>query len=125
MKNSTFIFVGRLVDGTGSPVQKDVLVQVENGLIVSLKRVGNEDPRRFDLVNLSHTTLLPPLVDTHANLFMSGNNRQHQLKAPFEVINKVVRWHLCQHLAHGVLAVRDGGDHPPIPSETKKNPSIA
>ncbi|MFH1490865.1 MAG: amidohydrolase family protein, partial [Pseudomonadota bacterium] len=60
-------------------------------------------------------TLLPGLVDAHVHLCMSGTAdpvlRTRQLDAPFKEVREVIRRHLQDHLASGVLAVRDGGDH--------------
>jgi imidazolonepropionase-like amidohydrolase len=55
------------------------------------------------------------LIDSHVHLFMSGTDdrqiRDFQLSAPFDDIKGVIADHIAQHLAHGVVAVRDGGDN--------------
>ena len=64
--------------------------------------------------DLSGYTLLPGLVDAHVHLFMSGTDeqsrRKRQLNEGFHRVNGTISRHLGQLLAHGVLAVRDGGD---------------
>ena len=66
-------------------------------------------------MDFSHCTLLPGPVDCHVHLFMSGTDgeeeREWQLKAPYESIKTVIRKDLMQQLDHGVVAVRDGGDY--------------
>ena len=57
---------------------------------------------------------MPALVDSHVHLSMSGTmdqaERLRQLDTEFGPVEDVIRKHLEQHLAAGVLAVRDGGD---------------
>ena len=55
------------------------------------------------------------IVDSHAHLFMSGTpdpaSRRHQLNASFEDLKEGMKSHLLMQLAHGVVALRDGGDY--------------
>jgi len=58
---------------------------------------------------------LPALADSHVHLTMSGTmdqaERLRQLDTTgFDRAEGVIQKHLDQHLAAGVLAVRDGGD---------------
>ena len=60
-------------------------------------------------------TVLPPLVDAHVHLFLSGRGdpglRRRQLDAaPGESFRHMAA-RIRRHLRRGVLAVRDGGDH--------------
>lgn len=106
---------GWLIDGSGGPVKKKVLISFDQGRIQSIKEAGNEDFRNQDIIDLSHCTLLPPLIDSHVHLCMSGTIdskiRKHQLEAGFSEIRPVIDTHLNNHLSYGILAVRDGGDH--------------
>jgi len=115
MTNSFLLLAGWIIDGTGGPVKKKALVRVKNGLIVSLNTPGDDDLNPSDIIDLSHCTLMPGIVDCHIHLFMSGTSdpevRRWQLNAPFEGMKKVISRHLYLHLAHGVVAVRDGGDY--------------
>lgn len=67
------------------------------------------------IVDLSDCTIFPALIDSHVHLVMSGttdpSNRRNQLNSHYADRRKTIADHLCQHLACGVLAVRDGGDH--------------
>jgi imidazolonepropionase-like amidohydrolase len=114
-KDSSLLFAGWLIDGTGGPVRKDVLMRVERGLIVSLEEASPEAVNRDGVVDLSGHTLLPGLVDAHVHLFMSGTDdpevRKGQLDSPFEGMKGVIAGHLDKHAARGVVAVRDGGDY--------------
>ncbi|MBW2709390.1 MAG: amidohydrolase family protein, partial [Deltaproteobacteria bacterium] len=66
------------------------------------------------LVDLSECTLLPGLIDAHMHLFISGTadeeKRKKQLNEGFNQTRKTISRHLGQLFAHGILAVRDGGD---------------
>ncbi|MBW1800624.1 MAG: amidohydrolase family protein, partial [Deltaproteobacteria bacterium] len=52
---------------------------------------------------------------SHVHLTMSGSEdsavRERQLSLTREEAEKVIAKHLTDHLAHGIVAVRDGGDH--------------
>jgi len=115
MKNSFDIYAGWLIDGSGESARQNILLRVTNGIIVSIKDSESTDLSRNDVIDLSHCTLLPGFVDAHVHLFMSGTKdpevRQHQLDAPFEDMKKIISRHIHQQLAHGVVAVRDGGDY--------------
>jgi imidazolonepropionase-like amidohydrolase len=115
MTDSFTLVAGWILDGTGGPIRRNVLLRVEGGVIVSLEPVGGGVPPQGDLLDLTDCTLLPPLVDSHVHLSMSGSGdpevRRKQLCAPYGGVRHVIEKHKNQHLAHGVLAVRDGGDH--------------
>jgi len=115
MTISFYISAGWLVDGSGESARQNALLSVRNGIIVSIKEPESTDLNSADIIDLSYYTLLPGLVDAHVHLFMSGTSnpevRQQQLETPFENIKKVISRHIHQQLAHGVVAVRDGGDY--------------
>lgn len=109
------IFAGWLIDGSGGPVQRDRLLEIASGHILSIKPINPDQKNCPGLIDLSGCTLLPGLVDCHVHLFMSGTvdpaARSHQLQAPFNDIRDVIKRHLVAQLACGVLALRDGGDY--------------
>jgi imidazolonepropionase-like amidohydrolase len=114
------VLAGWLIDGTGKPVRKNVMIKIHDGVFVETKQVetGLESPQQIsevDLIDFSEYTVLPALVDAHVHLFMSGTQehkvRQHQLEAGFEEIKPVISEHIIRHLVNGIVAVRDGGDY--------------
>lgn len=115
MPNQYQILAGWLIDGTGGPIQHRVIIKVVQGLIRSIRPVVAEDRQRGELMDFSTHTLLPGLVDCHVHLVMSGSVdpavRQRQLDISFEEARQVIDRHLRQHMAAGVVAVRDGADH--------------
>jgi len=115
MTESRFVHAGWLIDGTGEPVQQDMAVQIDKGLIRSIAARQTDLVKKSGLVNLSDCTILPGLVDAHVHLIMSGTNdpaiRERQLRADYNFLKPVIANHLKQHYTCGVRAVRDGGDY--------------
>jgi imidazolonepropionase-like amidohydrolase len=112
MPGGRLIRAGWLIDGTGGPVREQVTLSVSKGRIVSTTADGFE---RFSGWDLAEYTLLPGLVDGHLHLAISGSPdtdiRQRQLTAGYTETAGTIAGHLRDLLAHGVVAVRDGGDH--------------
>ena len=115
MFNTSCIHAGWLIDGTGGPIQKDVLIHIQQHTIQSIEpapKAACQQPSSF--LDLSEYTLLPSLVDCHVHLFMSGTDdiaaRKRQLEAGYDELKAVISEHIARHLSCGVGAVRDGGD---------------
>lgn len=115
IKGHYSILAGWVIDGMGGHVQKNMVLEVEDGTLVSFhkRKTGNLDQKyEFDF---SNGTIFPGLIDCHVHLFMAGTNsrkiRQGQLQATFDSIRHVISLHLRQQLKHGIVAVRDGGDY--------------
>ncbi|MBU2098025.1 MAG: amidohydrolase family protein [Gammaproteobacteria bacterium] len=65
---STYIHAGALWDGTGSNIQNDMTIVVEDGLIQSVSR-GFQQPGADDVfVDLSDKIVLPGLIDLHVHI---------------------------------------------------------
>lgn len=128
--------VGHLVDGSCGPIQKDMLLTVNDGVFTAIERFSEEMvPDPAAVADLSLCTILPPLIDCHTHLSMSGTTdqqtRKEQLTANYDPIRHRIAEHIHYHFTHGVLAVRDGGDqHGHVlcyknePPENKKEPVI-
>jgi len=116
---SKCVLAGWLIDGTGKPAQKNVMIKIHDGIFVEIDQIatlGSSVKKSLpNLIDYSDYTILPALVDSHVHLFMSGTEdllvRQHQLEAGFEEIRPVISEHIFRHLANGIVAVRDGADH--------------
>jgi imidazolonepropionase-like amidohydrolase len=128
--DATFdLFVGWLIDGTGAPARRDVVVRVEEGVIESVKHVSRGDLNMSlpvsvrELTDLSHCTLLPGLVDCHVHLTMSGTNdervRRKQLSFTFEQARPLMDERIKKCLSYGIMALRDGGDSAGLASRYK------
>jgi imidazolonepropionase-like amidohydrolase len=61
---------GNLFDGGGDSLRKNVIILVEDGKI---KDVGETVPAGADVVDLSRSTCLPGLMDTHTHILLQGD----------------------------------------------------
>ena len=109
------IRAGWLIDGTGAPTRRNVILKIENGIIQSLSDSQFYNVDQDDIADFSASTIIPGLIDSHVHLCMSGTDdqkiRQKQLKSTFADAEHVISAHLRQSFLSGVLAVRDGGDY--------------
>ncbi len=125
MNGEKRILAGWVIDGTGAPIQENVLLNIEDGFFKQIQKfpVGTHNPSPPSM-DLSGCTLLPALADAHVHLFMSGTDdqdtRKNQLKKNFSQVRKTISRHLDQLFSHGVLAVRDGGDRQGFTRRFKK-----
>lgn len=115
MNNSQYILAGWLIDGSGGAIKKNVFLEIVDGIFTDISDSPPEGlPPGSEVTDLSHCTILPPLVDSHAHLFMSGTTdpraRQNQLTEGYETLRPRIAQHLHYLFSHGVVAVRDGGD---------------
>ena len=110
----TRIVAGWLLNGKGDPPQRNVVLNLHRGCILSMESVRDPQPLPPQTLDLSRCTLLPGLVDAHVHLFMSGTpdreTRLRQLESSFKEAATGIEARLRSHLAFGVVAVRDGGD---------------
>ena len=95
------------------PLPGGVLVFVDGGRIVGVEPGGAPAPDGCDVTHLPGTTLLPGLIDAHVHLCGdAGPGALDRIPdmTPIE-LDAVVENALHAHLAAGVTAVRDLGDH--------------
>ena len=114
MFNERPIRAGWMIDGSGVRVQKNVLIRIKDGFFQEIRPFPSGEMRPSTFSDLSGCTLLPALADAHVHLIMSGiadqDRRKQQLNERFQQVQETISFHLKQLIAHGVLAVRDGGD---------------
>jgi imidazolonepropionase-like amidohydrolase len=113
--SKTYILAGWLIDGSGGPIREKVLLTIVDGRFAAIEQCKPANlPESFKFTDLSHCTLMPPLIDSHVHLFMSGTidqkTREWQLVAGYDALRPIIGQHLHYLFSHGVLAVRDGGD---------------
>lgn len=112
MSFSGSFFAGWVIDGSGGAIQERVLLTIVDGVLLSMEKCELSDVQD-DCVDFSHCTIMPPLVDSHIHLWMSGTTdlrkREQQLVAGYDELRPVITKHLQCLLNHGVLAVREGG----------------
>ncbi|HTZ18844.1 MAG TPA: amidohydrolase family protein [Dissulfurispiraceae bacterium] len=109
------LLCGSLIDGSGGPVRRRVMLYIRNGLISAIEEVSGKVAIPSPSADFGDCTIIPGLVDCHVHLFMSGTTdrtiRERQLKYSFGEVRSIIARHLDSHLKHGILAVRDGGDY--------------
>lgn len=115
MSRTHYIRAGWLIDGSGGPVKRNLLLEITDGIFTAIDDSEPESlPPGSEITDLSHCTILPPLIDSHAHLFMSGTidkqAREMQLVDDYETLRPRIAGHLHYLFSHGVVAVRDGGD---------------
>jgi len=112
---SFMVFVGWLIDGTGDPAKQHMIISVADGLVRSIRPAKQADMYAPGLVNFSNCTIVPAMLDCHVHLCMSGTTdeekRRSQLNSSYLEAEKAIEKHLLEHLWHGIVAVRDGGDY--------------
>lgn len=114
MFSERLIRAGWMIDGSGGRVQKNVLIRIKDGFFQEIRPVLSGEMKASAFSDLSGCTILPALADAHVHLIMSGtadqDRRKQQLNEHFQQVRETISFHLKQWVAHGVLAVRDGGD---------------
>lgn len=68
------LYCGRLIDGAGQSVQKNVLITITDGAITSVQ-AGAPRPEG-DFIDLSDRTVLPGLIDAHVHPLIYGDEYQ-------------------------------------------------
>jgi len=109
---TTVLYGGTVIDGTGAGPVKDTVVVLEKEKILEIVstgsyRAGQKDARVFDV---SGKTILPGLIDAHTHVQDSGKDAEAQLL--HEVLAyKAVRAarHVRQALEAGFTTIRDMG----------------
>jgi imidazolonepropionase-like amidohydrolase len=105
------IRAGKLIDGTSDRPIRNALILVESEKIVSITPGGNA-PAGAEVIDLSHATVLPGLIDTHTHLLLQGDitaqDYDEQLlkeSIPYRAILAARNARLA--LEHGFTTLRD------------------
>lgn len=108
------IKAGWLIDGTGGPVQQDVLLRIYGDTVVSVTAGHPEKGFGESFLDFTTCTVVPGLVDAHVHLALPDTERGRDGRRPietgFEEVARMIERRLKGCLACGVVAVRDAGD---------------
>lgn len=114
MNATRFIVAGGLLDGRSAVARKNVYLAVKDGRITAMGECDElpDEPGAI-IDDLSHCTIVPPLMDCSVALSRSPSidpNTQASVEAADpEQRAALLRRHIGYCLAHGVLAVADNG----------------
>ena len=115
-----YIKAGWLFDGTGTSPLKNPLIIIKDGII---KKILPENDigslsinyNYSNYYNFSDHIVLPPFIDSHVHLAMSGTCdpgiREKQLNYEYKEAFPIIYDHVKLHNLNGIIAVRDGGDY--------------
>ncbi|MDH3394457.1 MAG: amidohydrolase family protein, partial [Desulfobulbaceae bacterium] len=96
-----------MIDGTGGPVQRKVLLTVKNGLIAAIGSV-NDLPANANAADLSHCTIVPALVDCIVSLTRSPSVDNQAVTPTDNTI--LLNRHIRDTHSHGLLGVANCDD---------------
>ncbi|NLD37507.1 MAG: amidohydrolase family protein [Desulfatiglans sp.] len=108
------IRAGWLIDGSGRPVNKNVLINIAGGIVSSITDFFPDQQPPDKQLDLTDCTIIPALCDSHTHLAISGRIdpeiRENQMAYGYDQAEAMIAGHVRDYIKHGVLTVRDGGD---------------
>ncbi|MGV1100084.1 amidohydrolase family protein [Thiovibrio sp. JS02] len=115
MDHTQCIVAGSFIDGSGAPARRNVFLRVTDTVVAAIGSAADL-PRQDGtaLVDFSHCTILPALVDCSVSLTRSPSVDWRVRLAAEEADADQKAAMLAEHIRychdHGVLGVADGGD---------------
>lgn len=115
MEREQQIRAGWLIDGSGAAIRKNLLLTLKGPVIHGIEDFTESGCHPdVPFIDLSDCCILPPLVDCHVHITLSGSMDPHlrrkQSGADYGAIRHRISRNISTYLAHGILAVRDAGD---------------
>src|SRR5690242_4441960 len=105
------IRAGKLIDGKSEKPVENALIVIEGDKIASVT-AGGTAPAGVEVVDLSKTTVLPGLIDTHTHVLLQGDITAEEYDAqllkqsiPYRAILAARNAHIA--LSHGFTSIRD------------------
>src|SRR5580692_6236802 len=72
----TVVRAGTLIDGKSDAPRHDQIIVIRGNLIESVSDIATAKiPPGADMIDLSHATVLPGLIDSHTHIFLQGEDR--------------------------------------------------
>src|ERR1051326_2005724 len=108
---TTAIRCGTLIDGTGADPVRGATLVIDNDAISHIAPNG-ETPRDAEVIDASHLTVMPGMIDCHVHLGSSTWGVQQRLMTPFSLIVAHALNHARITLEAGFTSVRDAAGTP-------------
>lgn len=133
MGNFRKIRAGWLIDGSGAPARRNMLLVIRDGRIHYLGSGRGAEPAGDTLPDMTATdltaaTLLPGLVDSHVHLNLPGSPAPASSDRPATDSRRdaflLISQRLGQYFSHGILGVRDGGDRDERAGQFKRDGAV-
>lgn len=110
-----YIRVGRIIDGSGTPVRRNMLLKIRDGRLEALLPAASLKtlPHDAQIEDLSHCTLVPALVDCSVSLLQSPalnllsplSSKGEDQVVTQEKQQKLLERHISYCFSHGIMGL--------------------
>jgi imidazolonepropionase-like amidohydrolase len=98
----TVIRAGAVIDGKSNSLRRDQVIVIRGNLIESVSDAGSAKiPAGADVIDLSHATVLPGLIDSHTHIFLQG---EEPAQGGYDV--NILKYPLALRAARATVSVR-------------------
>ena len=109
MDKTRYIVAGSFIDGSGAEVSRNVFLKVKDGIITNIGQAA-ELPKNDDAAvdDLSHCTIVPPLVD--CSVFLSRSPSVDEKVRLNADAASLLKQHIRYCHSHGVLGLAESDE---------------
>lgn len=119
MLKNKCIFSDELIDGTGGPIKKKVVITLKRDKIKSLEQNSSfsefiQRANQDACIDYKDSIIIPCLIDSHVHLSMKSEYGRKKSKLPdksdYSKIQKIISKNIHSNILYGIIAARDAGD---------------